>query len=75
MYSHGRGVAVDYVEAYKWLQLAQGLGFRDAYQLQPRLAEMMTLGQIAISQAKARKWSVEHPAAGPVARSAEQEKH
>ncbi len=60
MYSHGRGVPVDYVEAYKWLHLATEMGFQDAYQLQPRLAETMSLGEIAISQAKARAWAARH---------------
>ena len=60
MYSHGRGVAVDNVEAYKWLHVATEQGFEDAYQLQPRLAEVMTLGQIAVSQARARAWVANH---------------
>ena len=56
MYSKGRGVPQDYVQAHMWVNLAAAQGIEDARELRDILAELMTPAQIAEAQRLAREW-------------------
>jgi TPR repeat protein len=60
MYWGGRGVAEDYPEAHKWLNLAAAQGYKDAKKYRDRLAELMTVDEIANAQRLARESSREN---------------
>ena len=64
-YDRGRGVAKDYVEAYKWNLLAAGQGEEHARTNVTILEGMMTREQIAEGQKLARNFKPrEMPASG-----------
>ncbi len=61
MYSMGRGVPQDYVQAHKWFNLAAATHTekeaRDrAVKARDRVAARMTPAQIAEAQKRAREW-------------------
>ena len=56
MYSVGRSVPVDRVEAHKWLNIAAARGCREAVPLRAELAAEMTPAEIAAAQKSARLW-------------------
>jgi TPR repeat protein len=56
MYDHGRGVAKDYVEAYKWFNLSGVGGNEDAAEARILLESRMTQEQIAEAQRRAAAW-------------------
>ncbi len=61
MYSQGRGVPQDYVQAHMWFNLAAarllpGEGFNAAIQERNLVAELMTSAQIAKAQKLLREW-------------------
>ncbi len=56
MYSKGRGVAQDYVQAHMWVNLAAAQGIEDARDARDILVEQMTPAQIAEAQRLAREW-------------------
>ena len=61
MYSQGRGVPQDYVQAHMWFNLAAsrllpGEGFNAAIQERNLVAELMTPAQIAEAQKLLREW-------------------
>ncbi|MBT4574432.1 MAG: sel1 repeat family protein [Thiotrichales bacterium] len=60
MYAKGYGVAEDYVEAYKWSNLAAALGNKRAAELKKVIATLMTRAQIAEAQKLSTKWFKEH---------------
>jgi hypothetical protein len=60
MYSTGRGVSVDFVEAHKWFNLAAVKGNSDAQTWRKELAQEMTTTQIAEAQRQARAWLSTH---------------
>ena len=59
-YANGQGVAVDYVEAHKWFNLAAQLGSSEARALRAEIARDMTREQIAEAQRQAREWIAAH---------------
>ncbi len=56
MYSQGRGVPKDYVQAYRWYTLAAGQGDDLAGKFKDHLEKSMTLDQLAEEQRLAREW-------------------
>jgi TPR repeat protein len=56
MYSSGRNVAIDYVTAHKWFNLAAMKGSRDAARLRREIAAEMSEAEIAAAQRAARDW-------------------
>ena len=56
LYVHGLGVLQDYVEAYKWFNLAASRGAVEAVQERDVLSEKMTPDQIAAAQTRAAEW-------------------
>jgi TPR repeat protein len=57
MYMEGIGIAQDYVQAHKWLNLSTAQGDKEAGILREWLAEKMTPDQIAETQQLAREWT------------------
>jgi TPR repeat protein len=55
-YSTGQGVAVDYIAAHKWFNLAAMKGFDEARSWRAQLSREMTAGDIAEAQRQAREW-------------------
>ena len=56
MYSIGRSVAVDYVSAHKWFNLAAMRGNANAVRLRREIADQMSEQEIAEAQRAARAW-------------------
>ena len=56
VYSTGMGVAVDYVVAHKWFDLAALRGYSDAKQSRKEIADFMSSDEIAAAQKAAREW-------------------
>ena len=57
MYSQGRGVPKDTVQAYRWYTLAANQGDDLAEKFKDHLAKSMTLDQLAEAQRLTRKWT------------------
>jgi TPR repeat protein len=55
-YSTGQGVAVDFVTAHKWFNLAAMRGVDEAKSWRAQLAGEMSQSQIAQAQKLAREW-------------------
>ena len=55
MYAFGRGVPKDYVEAYKWGNLAAARGNERAERLMDMVATIMTPTQVETAQKLARE--------------------
>ena len=62
MYSSGRGVAIDYIAAHKWFNLAAMKGNQNAIRLRREIAAEMTDAEIAAAQRAARDWLRREPA-------------
>jgi len=60
MYSSGRTVEPDLVEAHKWFNIAAQRGFAEAVQLRAEIAREMSRADIAEAQRKARDWLSVH---------------
>lgn len=60
MYSAGRGVERNFVEAHKWLNIAALRGSVAARSYRSELAEEMTRADIAKAQRLAREWLAVH---------------
>lgn len=56
VYSTGLGVAVDYVMAHKWFNLAALRGYAEAKQSRKDLADFMSTEEVAAAQKAAREW-------------------
>lgn len=56
IYSLGRGVEPDLIEAHKWLNLAAMRGVKEAQQCRAELAAEMSPWEIAAAQRMAREW-------------------
>lgn len=56
LYANGMDVAVDYVAAHKWFNLAASRGHADARWYRAEMAEMMKPEDIAAAQRAAREW-------------------
>ena len=55
-YSTGQGVAVDYIAAHKWFNLAALKGVNEARSWRAQLSAEMSPEQIAEAQRQAREW-------------------
>jgi TPR repeat protein len=60
MYSTGRSVAPDLVEAHKWFNIAALRGSPEAATLRSEIAREMSRSDIADAQRKARDWLSAH---------------
>jgi uncharacterized protein len=60
MYSSGRTVEPDLVEAHKWFNIAAQRGYAEAAQLRAEIAREMSRADIAEAQRKARDWLSVH---------------
>ena len=60
MYSVGRDVPVDLVNAHKWFNLAAVRGNADATRLRREIADQMSEIEIAAAQRAARDWLRAH---------------
>lgn len=60
MYCAGRDVAIDFVVAHKWLNLAALRGNQEAKRLRMDLAREMSKVQISRAQKLARDWIARH---------------
>ena len=58
IYSQGRGVPKDSVQAYRWYTLAAGQGDDLAGKFKDHLEKSMTLDQLAEAQRLAREWAL-----------------
>jgi TPR repeat protein len=68
--SAGAGVAIDLVQAHKWLNIAATRGHKDAAQMRREVAAQMSDSEIGCAQRAARDWLKTHPQApAPVART------
>lgn len=56
MYSAGRDVDVDLVEAHKWFNLAAMRGNEDAKRYRNELSGELSKADIALAQKRAREW-------------------
>ncbi len=56
LYHKGRGVPQDFVQAYKWYNLAATYGEKRGAEARDALAKQMTPAQIAEAQKLAREW-------------------
>ena len=56
IYATGMGVAVDYVAAHKWFNLAASRGHEDAAWCRADVSDEMTAREIAEAQRRARHW-------------------
>jgi TPR repeat protein len=56
IYSTGRDVAVDLIEAHKWFNLAAMRGNEAAKQYRLDLARELTKADVALAQKRAREW-------------------
>jgi len=65
LYGNGQGTTKDFVQAYKWLLLAERGGDRDSQKALDWLKSQMTSGQIAEAQGLADAWNVAHPSPTP----------
>ena len=61
MYSFGRGVPQDYVQAYMWFNLAAAQGNEKALQNRNIVAKLMTCSDISKAQRMAHEWLEAHP--------------
>lgn len=60
MFGSGLGVAQDYVEAHKWLNIVGADGNADAIKYRSIVEKLMTPEQIAKAQDLAREWMSKH---------------
>jgi TPR repeat protein len=61
VYSQGKGVPKDLVEAYKWAMIAGAKKHPEARDFMEGLTVRMTSRQISSAQSLALKWTQEHP--------------
>ena len=60
LYSVGRSVPIDRVQAHKWFNIAASRGCREAVGLRQELASEMTRDEVAEAQRHARLWLAVH---------------
>ena len=61
MYSFGRGVPQDFVQAYMWFNLAAAQGNEKASQNRNIVAKLMTCSDISKAQRMVHEWREAHP--------------
>ena len=60
IYATGRGCAIDFIAAHKWLNIAAIKGSDRAAALRIELAETMSKTEIAAALREAREWMTMH---------------
>jgi TPR repeat protein len=60
MYQNGRGLPLDYIEAYTWFSLATAQGNRAAIEARKSLAKIMTKHQVSVAEARVSEWQTRH---------------
>jgi len=60
MYVVGKGVALDYVEAHKWFNIAGANGLDEGRKFRDKIEKRMTHEQIDKAQRLAKEWMIEH---------------
>lgn len=60
MYSTGRDVVADLVEAHKWFSIAALRGNAEARRYRQELASEMSRQEISVAQRRAREWLAQH---------------
>lgn len=60
LYAAGRDVAIDFVTAHKWFNVAASRGFAPAASRRSELAAEMSAADIAAAQREARTWLTRH---------------
>jgi TPR repeat protein len=61
IFSGGREVEIDLVEAHKWFNIAASRGHADAAQMRREIAALMSDSEIGRAQRAARDWLKAHP--------------
>jgi TPR repeat protein len=61
IFSGGREVEVDLVEAHKWFNIAASRGHAEGAQMRREIAAQMSDGEIGRAQRAARDWLKAHP--------------
>jgi TPR repeat protein len=56
LFSTGKGVALDYVTAHKWFNLAAAAGITEARELRADVASQMSKDEVAEALRAARQW-------------------
>jgi TPR repeat protein len=59
LYADGRGVVLDYIQAYKWLSIASGNGHPDAARKLVKLKHIMPSKQVRKAELLASQWIAE----------------
>jgi TPR repeat protein len=62
LYANGRGVPLNYVEAYKWFSLAEAKGFKLAAQAKESIRTIMTERQLTTAETRLHEWRQQHSA-------------
>ena len=63
VYSSGRGVEIDLVEAHKWFNIAAARGHAEGAQMRREIAALMSDAEIGKAQRAARDWLKSNPLA------------
>ncbi len=58
MYAEGQGVPQDYIESYKWFDLAANAGLASAVEWREYVAASMTLIQKTKAKWRVRQWQL-----------------
>jgi uncharacterized protein len=61
IYSSGREVEIDLVEAHKWFNIAAARGHADGALMRREIAALMSDAEIGCAQRGARDWLKAHP--------------
>ena len=61
VYSSGREVEIDLIEAHKWFNIAAARGHAEGAQMRREIAELMSDGEIGRAQRAARDWLSANP--------------
>jgi TPR repeat protein len=66
IYSSGREVEIDLVEAHKWFNIAAANGLAEAAQMRREIAALLSDAEIGRAQRAARDWLKSNPLAHPL---------
>ena len=61
IYSSGREVEIDLIQAHKWFNIAAARGHCDGAQMRREIAALMSDAEIGRAQRAARDWLKSHP--------------
>ena len=66
IYSSGREVEIDLIQAHKWFNIAAARGHCDGAQMRREIAALMSDSEIGQAQRAARDWLKSNPSAAPL---------